>query len=36
MACVNGVKPLKKKKNKEIEVQNIKMKEKPMSATMVR
>ncbi|WP_319482148.1 peroxiredoxin [uncultured Draconibacterium sp.] len=33
MACVNGVKPLKKKKNV---VENLKTEEKPMSATMVR
>ena len=36
MACVNGVKPLKKKKNKENLVENLKLEEKPMSATMVR
>lgn len=36
MACVNGVKPLKKKKNKEIVVENLKTEEKSMSATMVR
>nr|WP_321485018.1 peroxiredoxin [uncultured Draconibacterium sp.] len=33
MACVNGVKPLKKKENV---VENLKTEEKPMSATMVR
>ncbi|AHW59012.1 peroxiredoxin (alkyl hydroperoxide reductase subunit C) [Draconibacterium orientale] len=36
MACVNGVKPLKKKKNKENVVENLKTEEKSMSATMVR
>ncbi len=36
MACVNGVKPLKKKKNKENEVENLKKEEKPMNGTMVR
>ena len=36
MACVNGVKPIKKKTVKTTEVQNLKMEEKPMSATMVR
>ncbi len=36
MACVNGVKPLKKKKNKDIDIQNLKTGEKTMSATMVR
>ncbi|QIA09309.1 peroxiredoxin [Draconibacterium halophilum] len=36
MACVNGVKPLKKKKNKEDLVENLKTEEKPMSGTMVR
>lgn len=36
MACVNGVKPLKKKKNKENLVENLKTEEKPMSGTMVR
>ncbi len=36
MACVNGVKPLKKKKIKENLVENLKLEEKPMSATMVR
>nr|WP_321358083.1 peroxiredoxin [uncultured Draconibacterium sp.] len=36
MACVNGVKPLKKKKKTEDLVENLKTEEKPMSATMVR
>ncbi len=36
MACVNGVKPLKKKKNKENLVQTFKTEEKAMSTTMVR
>ncbi|WP_297097441.1 peroxiredoxin [uncultured Draconibacterium sp.] len=36
MACVNGVKPLKKKKKTENLVENLKTEEKPMSATMVR
>ncbi len=36
MACVNGVKPLKKKKINDQQVENLKMEEKPMSATMVR
>ncbi len=36
MACVNGVKPIKKKKIKENLVENLKLEEKPMRATMVR
>lgn len=36
MACVNGVKPLKKNKNKENLVENLKTEEKQMSGTMVR
>ena len=36
MACVNGVKPLKKKMNEENLVENQKMEKKAMSATMVR
>jgi peroxiredoxin (alkyl hydroperoxide reductase subunit C) len=36
MACVNGVKPLKKKKIKENLVENLKLEEKKMSTTMVR
>ncbi len=36
MACVNGVKPLKKKIKTETLVENHKVEEKPMSTTMVR
>ena len=36
MACVNGVKPLKKKIKTETLVENQKVEEKPMSTTMVR
>ncbi len=36
MACVNGVKPLKKKKSKENVVENLTKEEKPMNGTMVR
>lgn len=36
MACVNGVKPLKKKVGQDTPTENIKKEEKSMSATMVR
>jgi NADH-dependent peroxiredoxin subunit C len=36
MACVNGVKPLKKKSKKENVVSNLNLEEKQMSTTMVR
>jgi len=36
MACVNGVKPLKKKKKENNLIENVKLEEKPMSTTMVR
>ena len=36
MACVNGVKPLKKKKKEEVLTENKNPEEKSMSTTMVR